>query len=542
MRSNLTSTSIRRWSPRSRRLAVQALAVVFALGGGVLGTSPSALAGWDSADPYVDARVDAVSTPVLGWTDCQDGFQCGTAHVPLDYDRPNDTTVELAVIKLPASDPTSRIGTLFVNFGGPGPSGVDRLRARASWPWLFSEELRSRFDLVSWDPRGVSRSTAVRCFGSEAEQQAFLGSFPEMPADPGGEPVFYDKSAELADRCQQHAGELLEHVSTANTARDLELLRRAVGDEKLTYHGISYGTYLGAVYANLFPGRVRALAFDGSMDFVGNATGHGAEGTTTPHGTRQDTPRGIAETFDSFLRQCTAAGPRCAFSSGDPRAKWVALAERARQQPILIEGDAGPQTWTYSAVINAAAELAQPQTYPDLATLLQKLYDASTRDGARSLAATAAGGEPYLANRTEAFNAIQCSDSTVPTDTAIYSQMALSEDSRVPYFGRIGVFDMMPCAFWRAKDTDRYTGPWNRRTAAPILVLNSRFDPSTPLHGAYDGARELARARVLVVEGAGHTTMYLHSTCAERVKRDYLISGTLPVTGSSCGIDRPAFG
>ena len=542
MCSDLTSTSNRRPSPRSRRHAAQALAVVFALGGGVLAASPSARAERDGADPYIDARVDEASTPVLQWTDCQDGFQCSTAHVPLDYDRPSDTKVELAVIKLPASDPANRIGTLFVNFGGPGPSGVDRLRARARWPWLFSEELRSHFDLVSWDPRGVSHSTAVRCFRSEAEQQAFLDSFPEMPGDPGGEPAFYDKSAEFADRCRQHAGELLEHVSTANTARDLELLRRAVRDEKLTYHGISYGTYLGAVYANLFPGRVRAMALDGSMDFVGNATGHGDEGTTKPLDTRQDTPRGIAETFDSFLRQCSAAGPRCAFSSGDPKAKWVALAERARQQPVVIEGDAGPETWTYSAVINAAGDLAQPETYPELATLLQKLYDASASPGARRLAATAAGGEPYLANRTEAFNAIQCSDSTFPTDTAIYSRMALSEDRRVPYFGRIGVFDVMSCAFWQAQDADRYTGPWNRRTAAPILVLNSRFDPSTPLHGAYDGARELARARVLVVEGAGHTTMYVHSTCAERVKRDYLISGTLPVTGASCGIDNPPFG
>jgi len=135
VRSDLGSTCNRRPSPRSRRLAVQAVAVVFALGGGVLATSPSALAERNGADPYIDARVDAVPTPVLQWTDCQDGFQCSTAHVPLDYDRPNDTKVDLAVIKLPASDPTNRIGTLFVNFGGPGPSGADRLRARARWPW-----------------------------------------------------------------------------------------------------------------------------------------------------------------------------------------------------------------------------------------------------------------------------------------------------------------------------------------------------------------------------------------------------------------------
>jgi pimeloyl-ACP methyl ester carboxylesterase len=120
--------------------------------------------------------------------------------------------------------------------------------------------------------------------------------------------------------------------------------------------------------------------------------------------------------------------------------------------------------------------------------------------------------------------------------------MAISEDHRVPYFGRIGVFDMMSCAFWQAQDADRYIGPFNRRTASPILILNNRFDPATPLQGAYDGARELARARLFIVEGFGHTTMYVHSTCAEQIKRDYLISGVFPSRGTRCGIDSRPFG
>jgi pimeloyl-ACP methyl ester carboxylesterase len=479
------------------------------------------------------ASVDDLPAPVVTWTDCQDGFQCGTARVPLDYDVPAGAKIDLALIKLPAADPSKRIGTLFVNFGGPGASGMQRLRERGKWPWLFSAELRSRFDVVSWDPRGIGNSTAVRCFDTAAEQQAFFGSFPEMPGDPGGNAAFYAKSKELADRCAQKAGPILAHVSTANTARDLDLLRRAVGDQKLTYHGISYGTHLGATYANLFPGRIRAMVFDGTMDFIGNATGHGDAGQKVPLDTRQDVATGIAQTFEQFLRLCSEAGPRCAFSSGDPHAKWSAIAARAKQGPITVDGE----TWTYSGIINAAADLSDSRGWPDLADLLQRLYDAPAQKavGART------SGEQYTSNRTEAFNAIQCSDSDVPADPAIYSRYAESEDQRVPYFGRIAVLDMMSCAFWKAKDADRYTGPWNRRTTAEILVLNNRFDPSTPLHGAQDGAAELARARVFVTEGYGHSSMYVPSTCTEQVKRDYLISGTFPAAGKTCGIDASPF-
>jgi pimeloyl-ACP methyl ester carboxylesterase len=474
---------------------------------------------------------ESTTTPPLSWSDCQDGFHCATASVPLDYDRPTGTKIDLAVIKLPATDPGKRIGSLFVNFGGPGASGVDRLRQRANWPWLFSAELRARFDLVSWDPRGIGRSATVRCFDSVAEQQQFLGSIPEFPGTSEAEAGFYAKYREFAQRCADHNGDLLNHLSTANTARDLDRLRAAVGDQKLTYHGISYGTHLGAVYANLFPDRVRAMAFDGTLDFVGNATGHAGQGTTTPLDTRQDLPRGIAETFDQFLTQCAAPGADCAFAGGDLRAKWAALVGRVKQGPITT---AGGETYDYAALIGRVnGDLSTPEEWKGTA---QVLHDLDTAP-----AALRAAGEPYIANRTESFNAIQCVDSDFPRDTGTYSRFGASEDRRVPDWGRIAVFDMMGCAFWQGRDADRYTGPWNRWTAAPILVLNNRYDPSTPLHGAVDGADELARARVFVVEGYGHSTMLVHSTCAEKVKRDYLVSGALPPAGTTCGIDRAPF-
>ena len=146
-----------------------------------------------------------------------------------------------------------------------------------------------------------------------------------------------------------------------------------------------------------------------------------------------------------------------------------------------------------------------------------------------------------MGNREEAYDAIQCTDSTVPTDLNAYSRAALTADEVSPDFGRISVFDVMPCAFWRGHDADRYTGRWNRRTSAPILVLNTRNDPATPLEGAYEGASQLYEARVVVTEGAGHTSMYVASMCTERVKRDYLFSGVLPPPGTGCTRDQSPF-
>jgi pimeloyl-ACP methyl ester carboxylesterase len=510
------------------------------VGAGSVGAAPAVPAAGGTADPYLDQLAEAADTPVLAWVDCADGFLCATARVPLDYNRPHDEQIDVALIKLPAADPSRRIGTLFVNFGGPGQSGVDRLRARGRWPWLFSEELRSRFDVVSWDQRGVSRSAAVRCFSSESEQWHFLAPMPGLPTDAGGEQALFGWAAEFGRRCGQRAGPILDHVSSANSARDLDLLRRAVGDPKLSFHGISYGTQLGAIYANLFPGRVRAMVLDGSIDFVGNVTGHGAEGTEIPLNTRQDIAIGTSAAFDQFLHDCAAAGPGCAFSEGDPRTKWAALV--GRRASVTVD----EHVWTYPEL--AVSALSNPAGYPQLAQLLQELFTTGTADVAlleditgSSPAPVDTGAGPYLGNRQEAYSAIQCVDSTVPTDPAAYSRAAVVADEQQPVFGRISVFDTIPCAFWPGVDADRYLGPWNRRTAAPILVLNTRNDPATPLEGAYEGAAELADARLVVTEGAGHSSMYVASACTERVKREYLFSGVLPPAGTGCSRDTSPF-
>lgn len=288
---------------RRRRTRLLVASVLIAVAPALVGAAPAGA-----------QRPQPTTTPQIAWSDCADGYQCATVGAPLDYDQPRGRQISLSLIKDPATDPANRIGTLFVNFGGPGASGVERLRARGRWEWLFSPELRARFDLVSWDTRGVGRSTAVRCFDTVAQQQEFFAPIPAFPVGAAQERSFYAAAEDLGRRCRDRNGDLLDHLSSADTARDLDLLRRAVGDSSMNYFGLSYGTYVGATYANLFPDRVRALVLDGALDFVGNATGHGLDGLTKPIDTRQDVPRGIADTFDQFLRRCAAAGRRSARS------------------------------------------------------------------------------------------------------------------------------------------------------------------------------------------------------------------------------------
>jgi pimeloyl-ACP methyl ester carboxylesterase len=479
----------------------------------------------------------AAAVPTLAWTDCGGGYQCTSVGVPLDYDQPRGAQLALAAIKLPASDPTKRIGTLFVNFGGPGASGVDRLRLRSGWDWLFSPELKERFDLVAWDTRGVYHSTTQRCFDTDAEQADFFNRQPTFPVGAVEERAFYADAAELGVRCLVKEGDLINHMSSANTARDLDVMRQAVGDRQLSYLGLSYGTYVGATYANLFPTKVRAMVLDGALDFTGNATGHGTDGLRLPIDTRQDVPRGIAETVGQFVSRCDAAGAGCALSGG-AAAKFATLAQAARQAPISLYGS----DWTYAGIIGTiAGNLVHPLWWADLAVLLQDLYNAATGAPAALTARRALVTPEQYDNRSEAFYATNCVDSVVPRNPSVYSRLAVTEDRRVPYFGPVGVFDYMPCAFWPGHDADRYDGPWNTWTSAPILVVNNRYDPSTPLHGAQDGTAELARGYLFTVEGAGHTGMYVPSTCGEKVKRDYLFTATLPAPTVTCSADDNPF-
>ena len=210
----------------------------------------------------------APGTPKVSWSPCHRDlgpFECGTVQVPLDYNGPNGGAISLAVVRLPAGDPGRRIGSLFINPGGPGGSGFDFALFAA--PILFNDEVRARFDIVGFDPRGVIRSTALRCFGNDKQWAPFFTPF-AFPVTDAEEAIWQNADRFLTAQCDQRGGRMASHISTANVARDLDALRQAVGDDKLTYVGYSYGTAIGVQYANLFPGNVRALVVDGVLDPV----------------------------------------------------------------------------------------------------------------------------------------------------------------------------------------------------------------------------------------------------------------------------------
>lgn len=305
-----------------------------------------------TAAPTAASTATRAAVPSLDWADCGDGFQCATARVPLDYDHPRGARISLALIRLPAGDPARKIGSIFLNPGGPGGSGVDFVRAAG--PILYSDEVRARFDLVGFDPRGVIGSTPLRCFETFDQALAVLApmAFPVTRAE---ERVWVRSDRALARACARRGGAILDHMATADVARDLDLLRRAVGDDKLSYVGYSYGTYLGATYANLFPNKVRALVVDGVLDPIAWATGRGDQARTLPFSTRLRSDQGALATLNEFFRLCDAGTANCAFSAGNPQRRFARLAERLLEEPVqLPDGQGGTFPFTYADLVATA--------------------------------------------------------------------------------------------------------------------------------------------------------------------------------------------
>jgi pimeloyl-ACP methyl ester carboxylesterase len=476
-------------------------------------TAPAAEPAPPSPPPSAEAPpalgTNGAAVPSLHWTPCHGTFQCAAAAVPLSYRQPKGTTISLSVIRLPAGDPGRRLGSLFFNFGGPGADGVGELTRFAA---RYPAELRARFDLVSFDPRGIGGSAPISCPGAD-----------HLP--PAGSPLrqpeaFFAASAATGKACAA-SGALLSHLSTANVARDLELLRQAVGDAALNFYGYSYGTYLGGTYANLFPDKVRAMTLDGTLDLVANATGKPGQ-EKQPVDVRADVAGAQQQELDRFFAACAAAGPKCAFSAGDPKQRFAGVFAHASRT-----------TGVASLMKTVDSALYQSGRWKRLASTLAAL---PSDPGAASPVL-----DPYVPTHSPGFLAVQCVDSDNPQSPADYTALAGAESARQPYFGLSAVFSMAQCVGWPARDEDRYTGPWNRPRRNPILVLNNRFDPATPLHNAEATAAELGDGRVLVVDGYGHTSLDAPSACASAAVVRYLTELAAPAPGTTCPPDAVPF-
>jgi pimeloyl-ACP methyl ester carboxylesterase len=492
------------------------------------------------------ATAVAAPAPTLAWTDCGGGFQCATAQVPLDYQNPEGAKISLAVIRLQATDTPHRIGSLFMNPGGPGGSGVRFVRSVGK---SLSSQLRARFDIVGFDPRGVSESTPVLCFTSTAEQRAFLSRLPAFPVGEAEERDYIAAYKQYDQLCAARNPNLLRHMSTANAARDMDMLRRAVGDEGLSYIGLSYGTYLGSSYVNLFPDRVRAVVLDGVLEPVEWSTGHGSTGTRLPFSTRLKSDDGAFKTLGEFFDLCDQAGPpKCAFASAEnqndgARGKFTDLMDRLLEHPLIVPTPGGDVRYTYALVVRGVLSLLySPAGWPGLAATLQDVWQRSDAEGMVALINSLAGAAPPPYNNSgDAFAAIACADSDNPDDPFLWPEAARRADDRAPYFGSAWTYVSMPCASWQAQDPDRYTGPWDRPTANPVLVIGNRFDPATRYESAQALSHLLASSRLLTLDGWGHTA-FGKSACVEQAEVAYLVDRQLPPEGSVCKPTQLPFG
>ncbi|WP_299035195.1 alpha/beta fold hydrolase [uncultured Pseudokineococcus sp.] len=527
-----------------------------------------------AAAPADDLATGGVSAPVpaLDWQPCGQGleaFLCATAEVPEDYDRPQGMTSTIALTKLPASDPEQRIGTLFTNPGGPGGSGVDFVQQAAAV--AYTPEVRARFDVLGFDPRGVGRSTPATCFRTaQAEVDWTLAQPPiAFPATRAEVAPYLGSSARLATRCGVTAAERFDSSSTANVARDMDLLRQAVGDEGLTYAGYSYGSFLGATYAKLFPTRARALFIDGTLDpaaYVGDPSG------TDPRSVGSRTGQGPAasRTFAELLRRCAAAGPQtCLLANlGDPAEVAEGVLERLREDPVVIpvEG-AAPVVVDYgTAVATLFPLLYSPATFPLVDQLLAELavlqqVGASPAERARAtaeLSTVAAalvdadllrtgGVAPTLGGRVgEEYPSVGgnlaslCAETARPGSRSAYAAIADADDAVAPHFGRYRAWVGVQCEGLGADDPDAFLGPWDQETEIPVLVAGTRFDPATPYDFTAPYAASFPDGRLLTVEGVGHTTIGV-STCADALVTRYLVDVEAPASGATCAQDVAPF-
>jgi pimeloyl-ACP methyl ester carboxylesterase len=460
-------------------------------------------------------------TPSVGaikWTSCSpSGFVCGTLAVPLDYAHPDKGTISIALNRKPATDKANRIGSVLTNPGGPGASGIQFLQGEAA----SMTNLNRRFDLIGFDPRGIGQSAPVRCLtGPEEDTYNALDSVLD---DSQEKQAYLDADKNFAAGCMQRSAQVLPFVDTVSAAKDMDLIRAALGDDKLTYLGFSYGTFLGQTYAHLFPAHVRALALDGVLD---------------PSLSANDLLLaqlvGFEHNLQAFLADCSArksSSTPCAYAaSGDPATKLNDLMTRLDRSPMPV----GSRALTRSlGVIGVLLGLYSESFWP---TLDQAL--AATDKGSGALLLRLA--DFYLArnadgtydNETDANFAVNCLDRPVPTDVATYDQLGPQYAKVSPLFGPAFQYSNLGCAYWPVPPTG-HAGPLSADGAPPILLIGGTGDPATPYAWAQAVNKQLAGSVLLTRNGNGHTS-YDASTCAHSAIDAYLINLTLPAVGAVC--------
>jgi pimeloyl-ACP methyl ester carboxylesterase len=491
----------------------------------VLGLSSCSLVGDDGPDPElvaeplespsstvaVDADLSRFYEQEVEWSECRESMECARIEVPLDYTDPGGKAIALHALRVPATHEEQRIGSLVVNPGGPGASGID-YAARAEV--LFGDEVRAAFDIVGFDPRGVGSSTPVDCL-SDREMDRFVAFDPD-PDTPEEVRQGAELLADFGEGCRERSGDLAAHVSTAEAARDIDILRAALGQEQLAYFGASYGTYLGATYADQFPERVGRMVLDGAVD---------------PTLGSVETGLVQAEGFEVALRayvgHCVDEGDCYLGATVDEGvARVAAFLESLDANPI--SGDDSRELTQGLGVFGIFAPLYSRESWSALdAALAQAL------EGEGRLLLTFAdvyfrrGPEGYLDNSYEALYAVNCLD---PHDDVSPGEVRSLEDDFLeasPTFGRMFAFSLSSCTDWPVDGLVQQP-VLDAPGAAPIMVVGTSRDPATPLAWAEAMAEQLTSGVLVRRDGDGHTGYRAGNECVDTAVEEYLVSGEVP--------------
>lgn len=489
-------------------------------GSSTTGASSTAQPGSASPSP-VPSALKSFYAQELNWRDCGvSGFQCTTMKAPLDYAKPDGDEIKLAVSRKKATGPGKRIGSLLVNPGGPGGSAIGYLQGYAAIG--YPAQVRARYDMVAIDPRGVARSEPVKCLtGAQMDAYTQVDQTPDDAAEVAKLSGAFKK---FATGCEQRSGEILPHVSTVETARDMDILRALLGDEHLNYVGASYGTFLGATYAGLFPGRTGRLVLDGAMD------------PSLPSvRMNRDQTAGFETAFQSFAADCVKKSdcPLGSTSAADAATALKQLFTDLDAKPIDT-GESrklGESLATTGVIAAMYDETAWPQ-------LREALTGARAGDGSGLLALADSyyEREPNgtYANLMYANAAVNCLDLPPAFATSQAVTQALpSFEKASPVFGKGFAWAALNCAYWPTRATGT-AHPIKAEGAAPIVVVGTTRDPATPYKWAQSLAAQLSSGTLLTYEGDGHTAYGRGSDCIDTAINTYLLEGTPPAAGKKC--------
>ncbi|MFH9005231.1 alpha/beta hydrolase [Streptomyces afghaniensis] len=493
-------------------------------------TTSATAAAEEAALVALPRATPAALTPYYGqkpaWRGCGvSGFECATIKAPLDYAKPAAGDVRLAVARKKATGPGKRLGSLLVNPGGPGGSAIGYVQAYAGLG--YPAEVRARYDMVAVDPRGVARSEPVRCLNGPAmDTYTQTDNTPDDDRETDGLVRAYRT---FAEGCGADSPRLLRHVSTVEAARDMDIVRAALGDKKLNYVGASYGTFLGATYAGLFPERAGRLVLDGAMDPSLPARRLNLEQTA-----------GFETAFRSFARDCVRHKD-CPLGGAGTSPEQVgenlkAFFEKLDARPAATGAPDGRRLTESLATTGVIAAMYDEGAWQQLREALTSAMKKNDGSGLLVLSdgyyeRDADGG---YSNLMFANAAVNCLDLPPAFDTPDEVRRALPTFEKAsPVFGEGLAWASLNCAYWPVQAT----GEPHRieaKGAAPIVVVGTTRDPATPYRWAKALAGQLSSARLLTYEGDGHTAYGRGSSCIDRTINAYLLRGTPPTDGKRC--------